>query len=78
MCVLPIFSRNLSDLHKTDKTKENTFLPHESYIKISVVSAISQFIGKVSSEFHFNAIGPINQIYIKEKIIPLNLAQAAL
>ena len=29
MCVLPIFSRNLSDLHKTDKTKENTFLPHE-------------------------------------------------
>ena len=35
-----------------------TFFPHESYMRISVVSSTSQFIGRVSSEFHFNAIGP--------------------
>ena len=37
-----------------------TFFPQESYIRMSVVKLTSQFIGSVSSEFHFSAMGPTN------------------
>lgn len=65
-------------IYKTQGSTAPTFFPHESYIRISVVSSTSQFMGRVSSEFHFNAIGPRNITPIAKMSVPLLFEHAAL